>query len=196
MPNEPAKPECLSFLFREATRYYDEGANDQEMSQVYEQMSCNYRRSALLKAKLVGENLNQAKAELKKANRVRKEKGKKPIRWIPLLKRKFGDERNFQNFMKIAEEWHRLEPELENNPNLSLDGALKLLRGKSRLWPEPSEEVKKRREVYREAQNMFRRVWPIWSDKEVEILHQGFVLCGRLDDDFLGWLRELMGRLS
>src|SRR5439155_12258253 len=96
------------------------------------------QQRALLKAKMTGDYLNKAKEVVEKEMYGD---------WLSRLKNLFkGSVRNAQNYMEISRRWDELEPELERNPNLSIDGALQYLRTQNRMkemtkhWTEDEQE--------------------------------------------------------
>jgi hypothetical protein len=151
-------------------------------------------RTSLLHAKLSGEYLNKAKAEVKRGE------------WLPVLEKKFGEDktRSCQLFMEIARRWGELIPELEKNPNLSIDGARQVFWRKWRKDKKPMGEdrtLSAHRSVMRRVTGILQRAWPIWTAEEIGILH-GSLVFGfyTLDDYYLdevlqAWLTEVMKKL-
>jgi len=100
------------------------------------------QRRALVKAKMIGGYLNRAQkvVEIELCEK-----------WLDYLGQYFkGSERNAQNYMEIARRWHELEAEVARNPELSIDGALRILR----------------------RQNVMQKLTKTWSDEEKEWLRQ------------------------
>jgi len=169
--------ELIAHCFREAHRHYDEAEKDDAIGRAL-------RSSALIKGKLSGGYLNRAK-DIAEDNK---------LEWLPLLAKGFGEEkiRTCQVFMQIAREWKKIEPELEKNPNLSIDGALQVLRGKERKKP-LNEEDRKRKWLLDEAKKILQRAWPVWSSAEINTLHENFQL--DWDDEFQARIVEVMNWL-
>jgi hypothetical protein len=165
----------ITYLFEEAIRHYD-------VAEQEERRWLELGRSSLINARRAGEYLNKAKAEVEKAKQL----------WLPVLREKFGKERNGQNCMEIARRWDELQPALAKNPNLSINGALRVLRGKERK-PEEDEDLKKRRQIFHEVQRILQHVWPVWSSKDIAILSDK--LAYGWDAELDGWMKGVMRKL-
>ncbi len=107
-----------------------------------------------------------------------------------MLEQEFkGGVRNGQNFMEIERRWSEIETVLVRNPNLSIDGALQILRGRE-LKSEPTAAEKIRAEFARGAQRILKKALDDCPLKEIEYLGTGLRWCGELEDSFLEFVNK------
>lgn len=154
--SNPALLDNAGDLLNEAKRYYDEAHSDYWLGMAF-------RTSALHRARVAGEYLLKAKTLVKHGE------------WEGTLAKFFGEEkiRRCQDFMRIADEWGTIERAMKKNPDLSIDGALKLLRPGGKAFPDDPQF----RETLNAARELFAEAFPkleTWTDEDLFVLQTHF----------------------
>lgn len=139
----------------------------------------NLQRRAITLAKEAGDALRQAKKKVQRGQ------------WKPWGKEHFHDSYELAvTYMRISRKWYRIEPLVIDNPKLSLEAALQILR----VQREPKSEqatsqADQARTILRET---FFMALKDWSDEEVLYLARPSSNGVNHFDDFLGHLHDAL----